>query len=141
MKIYSKKIAIIGLGYVGLPLSIEFGKKFETIGFDINSDRIRELQNGYDKTLDSNSEEIAAACNLRFSSNPADLSSCNVFIVSVPTPVDEHKNPNFLPLVSASETVANALKHGDIVIYESTVYPGATEEVCVPVLELSLIHI
>lgn len=131
----SQRIGVIGLGYVGLPLSIEFGKKYITIGFDTNAERIRELKCGHDRNFDSTSGEIASAGHLHFSCTPADLSSCNVFIVSVPTPVDENKMPNFLPLVSASETVAKALKHGDIVIYESTVYPGATEEVCVPVLE------
>jgi UDP-N-acetyl-D-galactosamine dehydrogenase len=128
-------IAVIGLGYVGLPLAVEFGKQFDTIGFDINAARIQELQGGLDQTLETNSDEIASAHRLRFTCSASELEDYNVFIVSVPTPVDEKKNPDFTPLIRASETVAGALKRGDIVIYESTVYPGATEEICVPVLE------
>ena len=131
----SKKIAIIGLGYVGLPLAVEFGKQFDTLGFDINAGRIAELQQGHDRTLETTAGEIAEAKQLRFGSEAAELADCDIFIVSVPTPVDAQKRPDFTPLIRASETVARALKRGDIVIYESTVYPGATEEICVPVLE------
>ena len=129
------KIAIIGLGYVGLPLAVEFGKQFDTLGFDISGERIRELQNGRDRTLETTSDEIAAAKRLQFSGDTADLAERNIYIVAVPTPVDDQKRPDFTPLIRASETVARALTRGDIVIYESTVYPGATEEICVPVLE------
>jgi UDP-N-acetyl-D-galactosamine dehydrogenase len=131
----SKKLAIIGLGYVGLPLAVEFGKQFDTLGFDISSTRIRELQNGQDRTLETTAEEIAASKRLQFSSDTAALEERNIYIVAVPTPVDDQKRPDFTPLIRASETVACALTRGDIVIYESTVYPGATEEICVPVLE------
>ncbi|PKO62231.1 MAG: Vi polysaccharide biosynthesis protein VipA/TviB [Betaproteobacteria bacterium HGW-Betaproteobacteria-18] len=129
------KIAIIGLGYVGLPLAIEFGKQRPVLGFDINTTRIAELQSGQDHTLEASPAELKAAAQLSFSSNPADLNSCQIFIVTVPTPVDKANRPDLTPLVKASETVGKVLKPGDIVIYESTVYPGATEEVCVPVLE------
>lgn len=129
------RLAIIGLGYVGLPLAVEFGKKRPVVGFDINQSRIHALQNGIDNTLEVSSDELAEAGNLTFSSNLADLATCNVFIVTVPTPIDEHKRPDLTPLLKASETIGQALKKGDIVIYESTVYPGATEEDCVPVLE------
>jgi UDP-N-acetyl-D-galactosamine dehydrogenase len=129
------KIAIIGLGYVGLPLAVEFGKQFDTLGFDISSTRIRELQNGQDRMLETTAEEIAASKRLQFSSDTAALEERNIYIVAVPTPVDDQKRPDFTPLIRASETVARALTRGDIVIYESTVYPGATEEICVPVLE------
>ena len=131
----SKKLAIIGLGYVGLPLAVEFGKQFDTLGFDISTTRISELQNGKDRTLETSVEEIAAATRLQFRSDTAALAECNIYIVAVPTPVDDQKRPDFTPLIRASETVARALTRGDIVIYESTVYPGATEEICVPVLE------
>jgi UDP-N-acetyl-D-galactosamine dehydrogenase len=131
----SKKIAIIGLGNVGLPLAVEFGKQFDTLGFDISSTRISELQNGQDRMLETTAEEIAAATRLQFSSGTAALVERNIYIVTVPTPVDTQKRPDFTLLICASEAVARALKHGDIVIYESTVYPGATEEICVPVLE------
>jgi UDP-N-acetyl-D-galactosamine dehydrogenase len=129
------KIAIIGLGYVGLPLAVEFGKQFDTLGFDISTTRISELQNGQDRTLETTAEEIAAATRLQFSGDTADLAERNIYIVAVPTPVNNQKRPDFTPLIRASETVARALTRGDIVIYESTVYPGATEEICVPVLE------
>ena len=129
------KIAVIGLGYVGLPLAIEFGKQRPVMGFDINTMRIAELQSGQDHTLEASAEELAQATHLSFSSSPADLQACQIFIVTVPTPVDLANRPDLSPLVKASETVGKALKQGDIVIYESTVYPGATEEVCVPVLE------
>ncbi|NDP40890.1 MAG: hypothetical protein GZ093_19550 [Rhodoferax sp.] len=128
-------IAIIGLGYVGLPLAVEFGKQFRTLGFDINIQRISELRTGQDRTLETTPEELAHANKLQFSTDPAALSSCNVFIVTVPTPIDRANRPDLTPLVRASETVGKVLKQGDIVIYESTVYPGATEEVCVPILE------
>lgn len=130
-----KKIAVIGLGYVGLPLAVEFGKVRPVLGFDINPNRISELQAGQDHTLECSSEELAQAKQLSYSANPADLQSCQVFIVTVPTPVDKANRPDMTPLIKASETVGRALKVGDIVVYESTVYPGATEEVCVPVLE------
>lgn len=131
----SAKVAVIGLGYVGLPLAAEFGKHRPVIGFDINVERIRELQRGHDRTLELNAEQLAAASLLRFSSSTEELRACNIFIVTVPTPVDASNRPDLMPLVRASETVGKALKRGDIVIYESTVYPGATEEECVPVLE------
>jgi UDP-N-acetyl-D-glucosamine/UDP-N-acetyl-D-galactosamine dehydrogenase len=129
------KIAVIGLGYVGLPLAAEFGKKYRTVGFDINALRIQELKAGRDVTLETTRAELRAARKLRFSALPKDLKSCNVFIVTVPTPIDRYKRPDLTPLLSASETVGRALKRGDIVVYESTVYPGCTEEICVPVLE------
>jgi UDP-N-acetyl-D-galactosamine dehydrogenase len=129
------KIAIIGLGYVGLPLAVEFGKQRAVLGFDINLARIAELQSGQDHTLEVSPQDLKTANHLTFSNDPEDLKSCHVFIVTVPTPVDKANRPDLTPLVKASETVGRALKPGDIVIYESTVYPGATEEVCVPVLE------
>lgn len=131
----SKKIAIIGLGYVGLPLAVEFGKKYDVLGFDINKARIEELKNGYDRTLEVDEANLKSSKNLSFSCDKDELKSCQIFIVTVPTPVDEHKRPDLTPLIKASETVGSALKKGDIVIYESTVYPGCTEEDCVPVLE------
>lgn len=131
----SKKIAIIGLGYVGLPLAVEFGKKFKTLGFDINLKRIKELKTGFDRTLESNQNEIESAKLLNFSSDLNDLSNYNVFIVTVPTPIDQFKAPDLTPLLKASEMLGKVIKKGDIVIYESTVYPGCTEEDCVPVLE------
>jgi len=129
------RIAVIGLGYVGLPLAVEFGKRRPVTGFDIDSHRIAELQAGKDRTLEVAPSELAEASSLRFSSDEADLCDCTVFIVTVPTPIDAHKRPDLTPLIKASETVGRVLKPGDIVIYESTVYPGATEEDCVPVLE------
>ncbi|MEY8197704.1 MAG: Vi polysaccharide biosynthesis UDP-N-acetylglucosamine C-6 dehydrogenase TviB [Colwellia sp.] len=129
------KIAIIGLGYVGLPLAIEFGKKFPTIGFDINASRISGLQAGKDTSLETTAEEIIAAEQLSFTADSSSLSQSNVYIVTVPTPIDDSKKPDLSPVISASKIVAKYLKKGDIVIYESTVYPGATEEVCVPILE------
>lgn len=131
----TKTIAIIGLGYVGLPLAVEFGKQRATIGFDINTKRIEELQSGQDHTLECTPEELKTAKHLRYSANTQDLKDAQIFIVTVPTPVDTANRPDMTPLVKASETVGKVLKAGDIVIYESTVYPGATEEVCVPVLE------
>lgn len=129
------KIAIIGLGYVGLPLAVEFGKKRSVIGFDINQPRIAALQEGHDSTLEVDDAELKQATHLSYSANPADLEAANVYIVTVPTPIDDHKRPDLTPLIKASETIGKTLKKGDIVIYESTVYPGATEEDCVPVLE------
>lgn len=129
------RIAIIGLGYVGLPLAVEFGKLYPTLGFDINENRILQLEKGIDSTLEVSSEELSASKHLEFSSSVDSLNKANVFIVTVPTPVDTVNRPDLTPLQKASETVGKVLKHGDIVIYESTVYPGATEEVCVPVLE------
>lgn len=129
------KIGIIGLGYVGLPLAVEFGKILPTVGFDVNAARIAELKGGNDHTLETTKEDICAATQLSYTTNLDDLRPCNVYIVSVPTPVDKHKRPDLTPLIKASETVGKVIKEGDIVIYESTVYPGATEEDCVPVLE------
>ncbi|MEK9571885.1 MAG: Vi polysaccharide biosynthesis UDP-N-acetylglucosamine C-6 dehydrogenase TviB [Paracoccaceae bacterium] len=129
------KIGVIGLGYVGLPLSVEFGKKYFTLGFDVNTTRIKELTSGIDRTLEVDQFEIHSAINLRFSDTIEDLSTCNVFIVTVPTPINSNKQPDLTPLLKATETIGSVLKHGDIVIYESTVYPGATEDDCVPVLE------
>lgn len=129
------KIAVIGLGYVGLPLAVEFGKKRDVTGFDINQARIAELQSGKDSTLEVEPEELAEAAQLSFSSNLDDLRDCNVYIVTVPTPIDRHKQPDLTPLRKASETVGSVLSKGDIVIYKSTVYPGATEDDCVPILE------
>ncbi len=129
------KIAIIGLGYVGLPLAVEFGKIFETVGFDINISRISELEKGYDSTLEVDIMELQESKKLLYTTNTSDIQSCNIFIITVPTPIDEHKKPVLTPLVQASEMVGKLLKKDDIVIYESTVYPGATEEVCVPILE------
>jgi UDP-N-acetyl-D-galactosamine dehydrogenase len=134
MTLRSTSIAVIGLGYVGLPLAVEFGKQFETLGFDINAQRIAELQAGHDRTLETTATELTQATRLRYTLDAADLKACNVFIVTVPTPVDHDKRPDFTPLIKASETVGRALMPGDTVIYESTVYPGATEEICVPVL-------
>ena len=130
-----KKIAIIGLGYVGLPLAVEFGKYRPVLGFDINQQRIAELKSGQDHTLECSPEQLLAANHLSYSNQLDDLQDCQIFIVTVPTPVDQANRPDMTPLIKASETVGKALKKGDIVIYESTVYPGATEEVCVPVLE------
>lgn len=129
------KVAIIGLGYVGLPLAVEFGKKRSVTGFDINAARIAALKSGQDSTLEVSEEELREAEGLRYTTDVQDLKACNLFIVTVPTPIDEHKRPDLTPLIKASETVGKVLKKGDIVVYESTVYPGATEEDCVPVLE------
>ncbi|SDX67474.1 UDP-N-acetyl-D-galactosamine dehydrogenase [Sulfitobacter pontiacus] len=128
-------IAVIGLGYVGLPLAVEFGKKRKVVGFDINAARIAELRAGKDNTLEVDAAEMAEAAHLSFTDQLDDIAECTTFIVTVPTPIDEHKRPDLTPLLKASETIGKVLKRGDIVIYESTVYPGATEEDCVPVLE------
>ena len=135
MELQNVKLAVIGLGYVGLPLAVEFGKQREVLGFDINPRRIAELNQGVDHTLEVESDELKTAVRLRYSSDAAELAQANVFIVTVPTPIDEYKRPDLTPLIRASETIGKVLKRGDIVIYESTVYPGATEEDCVPVLE------
>ncbi len=143
MNLQEKQIAIIGLGYVGLPLAIEFGKKFKVLGFDINKDRIKELTSGKDRTNEADLEGLTFATNLlnhckiglSFSHNVDELKSCNVYIVTVPTPIDQFKAPDLTPLLKASAMIGQVLKKGDIVIYESTVYPGCTEEDCVPVLE------
>lgn len=128
-------LAIIGLGYVGLPLAVEFGKIIPTLGFDINQARIEELNTGHDHTLETTKEELQAASYLSYTTQVQDLSKANIFIVTVPTPIDEHKRPDLNPLIKASETVGKAIKRGDVVIYESTVYPGATEEDCIPIIE------
>ena len=130
-----KKIAIIGLGYVGLPLAVEFGKTYHTVGFDINGSRINDLLDNFDNTGEVTSNELKSSCNLKLTNNPNDIKNCTIFIVTAPTPIDEYNQPNLKPLEDASETVGSYLKKNDIVIYESTVYPGATEEVCVPILE------
>lgn len=129
------KIAVIGLGYVGLPLAVEFGKKHTVVGFDINADRIAALNSGTDHTLEVSDEELTQATHLSYSSDIAALKDCNFFIVTVPTPIDDYKQPDLTPLIKASEAIGGLLKPDDIVVYESTVYPGATEEVCIPVLE------
>ena len=130
-----KKIALIGLGYVGLPLAVEFGKKSKVVGFDINQSRINELKSGTDSTLETTSQELKEATHLSYTTSLADIKDCTIFIVTVPTPIDKHKKPDLTPLEKSSEAVGTILKKGDIVIYESTVYPGATEEICVPILE------
>jgi UDP-N-acetyl-D-galactosamine dehydrogenase len=135
MRLTDIRLAIVGLGYVGLPLAVEFGRKRSVVGYDIHAQRIAELQAGKDHTLETTPEELAQADKLIFTTDPVALKDCNCFIVTVPTPIDEHKRPDLTPLIKASETVGRALKPGAIVIYESTVYPGATEEDCVPVLE------
>ena len=129
------KIAVIGLGYVGLPLAVEFGKFFETIGFDINSKRVKELNNGIDRTLEVESKDLKSAKKLKCTSVLEDIRPCDFYIIAVPTPVDNYKNPDLTPLYKASETVAKVIKKGDIVVYESTVYPGATEDDCIPIIE------
>jgi UDP-N-acetyl-D-glucosamine/UDP-N-acetyl-D-galactosamine dehydrogenase len=130
-----EKIGIIGLGYVGLPLAVEFGKVLEVVGFDINKERILELQRGFDRTKEVTADELKASSKLSYSASLDDLKAVKYFIVTVPTPVDEYKKPDLRPLESASKTVGSVLKKGDIVVYESTVFPGCTEEVCVPILE------
>jgi UDP-N-acetyl-D-galactosamine dehydrogenase len=129
------RIGVIGLGYVGLPLAVEFGRHFHTVGFDVKAQRIAELKAGKDLTLETTKAELKAAHRLTFTKDLADLKPCRVYIVTVPTPIDNYKRPDLTPLVKASETVGKVLKKGDVVVYESTVYPGCTEEVCVPVLE------
>ena len=129
------KVGIIGLGYVGLPLAVEFGKKRKTIGFDINLFRVNELSSGHDSTLECSTSELAESTLLSYTSNLEELKQCNVYIVTVPTPIDEHKQPDLTPLIKASEALGTIISKGDVIIYESTVYPGATEEDCVPVVE------
>ena len=129
------RIGVLGLGYVGLPLAVEFGKRYDTVGFDIDPGRIAELKRGKDRTLEVEPRELAAAKRLRFSAELRDLKSCRVYVVTVPTPIDADRRPDLVPLERASETVGKVLKRGDIVIYESTVFPGCTEEICVPILE------
>ena len=136
INILESKVAVIGLGYVGLPLAVEFGKKFTTVGFDVDQGRINELNLAQDNTLEITKDELKDAIKLRFTADPAQLESANVYIITVPTPVNDHKQPDLTALLSASRTVGDVLKQGDVVIYESTVYPGATEEDCVPVLEM-----
>ncbi len=133
--IKNKKIGIIGLGYVGLPLAVEFGKQYETVGFDINAERIQELCSGKDSTLEVTHEELKQATKIHYTNDLEETRSCSIYIVTVPTPVDKAKIPDLTPLIKASEAVGTVLSAGDIVIYESTVYPGATEEVCIPILE------
>jgi UDP-N-acetyl-D-glucosamine/UDP-N-acetyl-D-galactosamine dehydrogenase len=129
------RVGVVGLGYVGLPLAVEFGKHFDTVGFDVKPERIAELKAGRDSTLETDRAELKAATRLSFTTNLKDLKRCRVFIVTVPTPIDEYKRPDLTPLVKASESLGQVLKKGDVVVYESTVYPGCTEEVCVPILE------
>ncbi|MFA7436672.1 Vi polysaccharide biosynthesis UDP-N-acetylglucosamine C-6 dehydrogenase TviB [Castellaniella sp.] len=135
MKLSDIRLAVVGLGYVGLPLAVEFGKRRAVLGFDVNQQRIAELRAGRDVTLEVDATELAQATQLQFSNDPDALAQANVYIVTVPTPIDQYKQPDLTPLVRASETIGRVLEQGDVVIYESTVYPGATEEVCVPVLE------
>ena len=129
------KICVVGLGYVGLPLACEFGKKYPTLGFDIDETRCKELGEGFDRTGEIASEEIALSSMLSFTNSEKDLPKCNVFIITVPTPIDKYKQPDLTPLMEATSMVGKIIKHGDLVIYESTVFPGATEEFCVPILE------
>ena len=129
------RIAIIGLGYVGLPLAVEFGRRFPTVGYDISAERVAELRAGSDSTLEATPEELAAAKLLQYSDDEADLSACNTYIVTVPTPVDGHRRPDLSPLKSASELLGRVIGKGDVVIYESTVFPGCTEEICIPIIE------
>ena len=135
MQLNNISIAVVGLGYVGLPLAVEFGRKRNVIGFDINESRIKELKKGIDKTLETTDKELKDALYLRYSNNLEDLKECNIFIITVPTPINEDKEPDLTPLEQASNAIGSILKVDDIVVYESTVYPGATEEVCVPILE------
>jgi UDP-N-acetyl-D-galactosamine dehydrogenase len=128
-------LAIIGLGYVGLPLAVEFGKKYPTVGFDINSHRVAELRQGEDSTLEVDEDELKSSIHLQFSTDIGDIANANVYIVTVPTPVDQHKRPDLTPLIKASRMLGKIVKQGDVVIYESTVYPGATEEDCIPLIE------
>ena len=135
LSIDETRLAIIGLGYVGLPLAAEFGKKIEVVGFDINKTRIAELESGNDNTLETSADELKEAIHLSYTTKTEKLKNCNVFIVTVPTPIDKNKNPDLTPLVKASEMLGHVISKGDVVIYESTVYPGATEEVCIPIIE------
>lgn len=134
-EIANTRIGIIGLGYVGLPLAVEFGKHYPTVGFDINLARIAELRAGKDSTLEVDAEELGEATQLTYTSEANDLAECNFYIITVPTPIDASKRPDLSPLISASHIAGKLLSKNDVVVYESTVYPGATEEVCVPILE------
>lgn len=134
-KLSDVKVAVIGLGYVGLPLAVAFSKRYPVLGFDIKADRIKELETGFDSTLEVTSCDLSSADSLSFSSDEADLAECNVFIVTVPTPIDKYKRPNLTPLIKASQMLGRIIKKGDVLIYESTVYPGATEDDCIPVVE------
>ena len=129
------RIGIVGLGYVGLPLAVEFGKKYPTVGFDIHEGRVAELEGGTDSTLECSSEELADAKHLTYAANVEQIADCNFYIVTVPTPIGDSNRPLLTPLRAASNTLGRVIKKGDIVVYESTVYPGATEEFCVPLLE------
>lgn len=129
------KVGVIGLGYVGLPLAVESGKLYKTIGFDIDSERVRELESGIDRTLEVSDEDLKSSMQLKYTTNRSDLQDCNFYIVTVPTPIDANKNPDLRPIMSASKMLASLLLDGDVVVYESTVFPGCTEEVCVPLLE------
>ena len=131
----NEKICVVGLGYVGLPLAVEFGKHYDTVGFDIDISRIEELKDGIDRTLEVEKEELQTSSQLSFTAHVGDIQLANIYIITVPTPIDEHKKPDLRPLEKSSTTIGKVLKRGDIVIYESTVYPGCTEEVCVPILE------
>ena len=135
MSVRKIRVGVVGLGYVGLPLAVEFGRKFDTVGFDIKAERIKQLQAGRDSTLETTRDELRAATRLTFTTDLKQLKRCTVFIITVPTPIDQYKRPDLTPLVKSSETVGKVLKKGDVVVYESTVYPGCTEEVCVPILE------
>ncbi|MGY6214035.1 nucleotide sugar dehydrogenase [Methylolobus aquaticus] len=135
MNLHEVRIAVVGLGYVGLPLAVEFGKRFPTVGFDLKQARVNELREGRDSTLETTAEELASAEHLSYTTDPNDIATCTVYIVTVPTPIDRYKRPDLSPLEKASATLGKLLKPNDLVIYESTVYPGATEEVCVPILE------
>lgn len=135
MDLNKVKIGVIGLGYVGLPLAVEFGKKYATLGFDINQNRVNELLAGHDSTLEVSDEELKEAPDLQYSYNVGDLKACNLYIVTVPTPIDKHKQPDLTPLIKASEMLGKVVDKGDIIVYESTVYPGATEEECIPIVE------
>ena len=135
MNLENIQIAVLGLGYVGLPLAVEFSKKFHVVGFDINQARVDELKNGTDSTLEVSDTELAKAVNITYSSDRLSLKNCNVYIVTVPTPIDDYKQPDLTPLLKASEMLGTVVKEGDIIIYESTVYPGATEEDCIPLVE------
>ena len=130
-----KLIAVVGLGYVGLPLALEFGKKRKVIGFDIDEDRVSNLKDGIDSTLEATPDDFLNSHQTSFTSNVADISDCSIYIIAVPTPIDENKQPDLRALKKSTKTVAKILKNRDIVVYESTVYPGATEEICVPILE------
>ena len=135
MSLKGINLGIVGLGYVGLPLAVEFGSKMEVIGYDTNKERIEELEKGEDRTLEVSSAVLRDASSLIFTNTLEDLSECNCFIITVPTPIDEENKPDFNPLLSATKAIGSILKVNDLVIYESTVYPGATEDICIPLLE------